>query len=327
MKVNNNSYAWEIPLLDSRNILNAFFNNAFQVFIENSKISFPVDTKIDPKKSERFKYYNGYLHNSEEINMKKDQLYSAIEIFPNKKIGVSPNQNQRNNFDELPENHGTRSGKKNFGRSSFQKKRDGAESAINGQHSERILSSSFLPSKKKRPSLTSPRKKFSLLENNIIMLIKSQFLFSQYFISNFNSISSQLYMRRLRILNLKTGIKKVSNINLSQTFLHESVEKSKKTHSEAREIRSKKHGYQSLHLATPSLSERSSLDDLKKNKMSPNFIDYHKRFLEKNKNNLYSIFYTPFLDFCKFRVYPTSFEAHPETPLEYSDKGAPEKTY
>ena len=44
------------------------------------------------------------------------------------------------------------------GRSSFQKKRDETESAINGQYSERMLSSSFLPSKKKWPSLPSPQK-------------------------------------------------------------------------------------------------------------------------------------------------------------------------
>ena len=43
-------------------------------------------------------------------------------------------------------------------RSSLQKKRDRAESAINGQHSARMLSSSFLPSKKKWPFLPSPQK-------------------------------------------------------------------------------------------------------------------------------------------------------------------------
>lgn len=44
--------------------------------------------------------------------------------------------------------------------------------------------------------------------------MKLQLIFSQYFISNFNSISSQLYIKQLQILNLKTGIKTILNKNL-----------------------------------------------------------------------------------------------------------------
>ena len=46
--------------------------------------------------------------------------------------------------------------------SSFQKKKDGAESAINSQHSFKMLSSSFFPSKKKTSSLLSHQTKHQL---------------------------------------------------------------------------------------------------------------------------------------------------------------------
>lgn len=55
-------------------------------------------------------------------------------------------------------------------------------------------------------------KSILLLEKTLLWFIELQFIFSQYFISNFNSISSKLYIKQLRILNFRTKVKTIFSL-------------------------------------------------------------------------------------------------------------------
>ena len=132
------------------------------------------------------------------------------------------------------------------------------------------------------------------------MLMKSQFIFSQYFISNFYSISSQLYIKQLKILNLKTRIKKTFNINLLSEKKQKNFNNISKTKSNVQ-----KQAVSAKYFTKFEKSHKGILGGMpnqKKLLMAGkwsifNFIDRNKKFFSENKTNLYSFFYNPFLDF------------------------------
>ena len=251
-EINNNSYAWQIPVIDSENVLNSFFKKKdFQSFFRG-----PAETVRFPR--DRGNIFQRVIRNPSSHSLENISRAKASPIRPPQSLSF---------FAE------------------------------------------------------------SLLENNMIMLMKSQFIFSQYFISNFNSISSQLYIRRLRILNLKIGIKKISNINPTSSDLRsgplleihkeDSILRVTPPHISSLEQNtvSKKRDIHKIPQDTRSpmgppsvfMNEQNSL--LLVNESSNKYIITGAPIFDrgsqdfigmlsgppKNINSLYSIFYTPFL--------------------------------
>lgn len=149
-------------------------------------------------------------------------------------------------------------------------------------------------------------KSILLLEKTLLWFIELQFIFSQYFISNFNSISSKLYIKQLRILNFRTKVKTIFSLvsqkrTTTEKWLTTHISDSlMENHLTSREKKFKINSNSSSSIPSSNVVDQN--DERKKSQTNKdetiiNFIDYHEKFFYHNHANLYSFFFHPFLDY------------------------------